>query len=61
MDGDPHFVLELPDKNDSLCFNINDAPGTIFNVIRDPELGKTTILLSELVFISKFKNVVHFV
>ncbi|RVE72896.1 hypothetical protein OJAV_G00044670 [Oryzias javanicus] len=39
VDGDPHFILELPDKNDSLCFNINDAPGTIFNVIRDSELG----------------------
>uniref|UniRef100_A0A8C7ZFC1 Inter-alpha-trypsin inhibitor heavy chain H3 n=1 Tax=Oryzias sinensis TaxID=183150 RepID=A0A8C7ZFC1_9TELE len=39
LDGDPHFILELPDKNDSLCFNINDAPGTIFNLLRDLESG----------------------
>uniref|UniRef100_A0A8C7ZGC1 Inter-alpha-trypsin inhibitor heavy chain H3 n=1 Tax=Oryzias sinensis TaxID=183150 RepID=A0A8C7ZGC1_9TELE len=39
VDGDPHFILELPDKNDSLCFNINDAPGTIFNLLRDLESG----------------------
>ncbi|XP_067359338.1 inter-alpha-trypsin inhibitor heavy chain H3-like isoform X2 [Channa argus] len=39
VDGDPHFIIELPDKNDALCFNINDRPGTIFNLVRDPESG----------------------
>uniref|UniRef100_A0A3Q2QCF4 Inter-alpha-trypsin inhibitor heavy chain H3 n=1 Tax=Fundulus heteroclitus TaxID=8078 RepID=A0A3Q2QCF4_FUNHE len=39
MDGDPHFVIELPERNDSLCFNINNAPGTILNLVRDPETG----------------------
>uniref|UniRef100_A0A3P9BYI0 Inter-alpha-trypsin inhibitor heavy chain H3 n=1 Tax=Maylandia zebra TaxID=106582 RepID=A0A3P9BYI0_9CICH len=34
-DGDPHFMIELPDKNDALCFNINDKPGTIFSLVRD--------------------------
>ncbi|XP_041638326.1 inter-alpha-trypsin inhibitor heavy chain H3-like [Cheilinus undulatus] len=37
-DGDPHFTIELPDR-DALCFNINDKPGTIFNLVRDPESG----------------------
>ncbi|KAK2873982.1 hypothetical protein Q8A67_021135 [Cirrhinus molitorella] len=39
VDGDPHFIIELPDKNDALCFNIDDKPGTIFNLVRDPLTG----------------------
>ncbi|XP_054639697.1 inter-alpha-trypsin inhibitor heavy chain H3-like [Dunckerocampus dactyliophorus] len=39
VDGDPHFMIELPDRDDALCFNINDKPGTIFNLVRDPKTG----------------------
>ncbi|XP_027135467.1 inter-alpha-trypsin inhibitor heavy chain H3a [Larimichthys crocea] len=39
VDGDPHFMIELPDREDALCFNINDKPGTIFNLVRDPNSG----------------------
>uniref|UniRef100_A0A672I1P3 Inter-alpha-trypsin inhibitor heavy chain 3 n=1 Tax=Salarias fasciatus TaxID=181472 RepID=A0A672I1P3_SALFA len=39
LDGDPHFMIELPDRHDALCFNINDKPGTIFNLVSDPESG----------------------
>ncbi|XP_068576731.1 inter-alpha-trypsin inhibitor heavy chain H3a isoform X4 [Cebidichthys violaceus] len=39
VDGDPHFMIELPDRDDALCFNINDKPGTIFNLVRDPKSG----------------------
>nr|XP_019942174.1 PREDICTED: inter-alpha-trypsin inhibitor heavy chain H3 [Paralichthys olivaceus] len=39
VDGDPHFMIELPDRDDALCFNINDKPGTIFTLVRDPESG----------------------
>lgn len=39
VDGDPHFLLELPERHDALCFNINDKPGTIFNLVRDPKSG----------------------
>ncbi|XP_065097819.1 inter-alpha-trypsin inhibitor heavy chain H3 [Paramisgurnus dabryanus] len=38
-DGDPHFIIELPDQNDALCFNFDDKPGTIFNLVRDPLTG----------------------
>lgn len=38
-DGDPHFLVELPGRHDALCFNINDKPGTIFNLVRDPQSG----------------------
>lgn len=40
VDGDPHFIIEIPERNDALCFNINDDPGTIMTLVRDPELGK---------------------
>ncbi|XP_063071036.1 inter-alpha-trypsin inhibitor heavy chain H3-like isoform X2 [Engraulis encrasicolus] len=39
VDGDPHFIIEIPERNDALCFNINDDPGTIMTLVRDPELG----------------------
>uniref|UniRef100_A0A3Q1EED8 Inter-alpha-trypsin inhibitor heavy chain H3 n=1 Tax=Acanthochromis polyacanthus TaxID=80966 RepID=A0A3Q1EED8_9TELE len=39
VDGDPHFMIELPDRDDALCFNINDKPGTIFNLVRDAQSG----------------------
>uniref|UniRef100_A0AAV2M616 Inter-alpha-trypsin inhibitor heavy chain C-terminal domain-containing protein n=1 Tax=Knipowitschia caucasica TaxID=637954 RepID=A0AAV2M616_KNICA len=38
-DGDPHFMIELPERDDALCFNINHKPGTIFNLVRDPKPG----------------------
>ncbi|CAL8403132.1 unnamed protein product [Arctogadus glacialis] len=39
VDGDPHFMIELPKREDALCFNINDSPGTIFNLVKDPSIG----------------------
>lgn len=39
VDGDPHFLIELPDREDALCFNINDKPGTIFTLVKDPKSG----------------------
>ncbi|KAG7319218.1 hypothetical protein KOW79_017692 [Hemibagrus wyckioides] len=41
VDSDPHFIIEFADQNDALCFNINDKPGTIFNLIKDPLIGVT--------------------
>ncbi|XP_072522551.1 inter-alpha-trypsin inhibitor heavy chain H3-like [Salminus brasiliensis] len=39
VDGDPHFIIEFPEQNDALCFNIDDNPGTIFNLVKDPLTG----------------------
>lgn len=38
-DSDPHFVINVPQKNDALCFNIQEEPGVILNLIEDRELG----------------------
>lgn len=32
-------MIELPERDDALCFNINNKPGTIFNLVRDPKSG----------------------
>ncbi|XP_073430216.1 inter-alpha-trypsin inhibitor heavy chain H3-like [Dendrobates tinctorius] len=39
VDSDPHFVISVPRKNDALCFNIQEEPGVILNLIEDRELG----------------------
>ncbi|KAG9483685.1 hypothetical protein GDO78_009549 [Eleutherodactylus coqui] len=39
VDSDPHFVINVPLKNDALCFNIQEEPGVILNLITDRELG----------------------
>ncbi|XP_056380196.1 inter-alpha-trypsin inhibitor heavy chain H3-like [Hyla sarda] len=39
VDSDPHFVINVPKMNDSLCFNIQEKPGVILNLIQDKKLG----------------------
>ncbi|XP_056380156.1 inter-alpha-trypsin inhibitor heavy chain H3-like isoform X2 [Hyla sarda] len=39
VDSDPHFVINVPQMNDSLCFNIQEKPGMILNLIQDKKLG----------------------
>ncbi|KAK7926031.1 hypothetical protein WMY93_008341 [Mugilogobius chulae] len=39
VDSDPHFLIELPDREDALCFNINNRPGSIFTLVKDKEAG----------------------
>ncbi|XP_035799325.2 inter-alpha-trypsin inhibitor heavy chain H3-like isoform X2 [Amphiprion ocellaris] len=42
VDGDPHFMIQagkISDKYNALCFDINDEPGTIFNLVKDTKSG----------------------
>uniref|UniRef100_A0A8C9MF72 Inter-alpha-trypsin inhibitor heavy chain H3 n=1 Tax=Serinus canaria TaxID=9135 RepID=A0A8C9MF72_SERCA len=41
FDGDPHFIISVPQKKDAICFNINENPGMILNLINDPVTGIT--------------------
>ncbi|XP_077894565.1 inter-alpha-trypsin inhibitor heavy chain H3 [Ictidomys tridecemlineatus] len=41
VDGDPHFIIQVPEKNDALCFNIDEDPGTVLRLIQDPVTGLT--------------------
>ncbi|XP_077999603.1 inter-alpha-trypsin inhibitor heavy chain H3-like [Glandiceps talaboti] len=37
--GDPHFVVELPGDNHTICFNINGKEDDIFTLVSDPING----------------------
>ncbi|KAJ6667713.1 hypothetical protein lerEdw1_016034 [Lerista edwardsae] len=39
VDADPHFIIAVPQKEDALCFNINEDPGVVLNLVRDPVTG----------------------
>ncbi|XP_067424211.1 inter-alpha-trypsin inhibitor heavy chain H3-like [Emydura macquarii macquarii] len=39
VDGDPHFIISVPQKEDAICFNINEETGTVLNLINDPVTG----------------------
>ncbi|XP_043833760.1 inter-alpha-trypsin inhibitor heavy chain H1 isoform X2 [Dromiciops gliroides] len=41
VDGDPHFIIQVPEKNDAICFNINEEPGVVLSLIQDPDTGIT--------------------
>uniref|UniRef100_A0A8C3KF26 Inter-alpha-trypsin inhibitor heavy chain H3 n=1 Tax=Calidris pygmaea TaxID=425635 RepID=A0A8C3KF26_9CHAR len=41
IDGDPHFIISVPQKDDAICFNINENPGAVLNLIKDPVTGIT--------------------
>ncbi|NXJ97663.1 ITIH3 inhibitor, partial [Corythaixoides concolor] len=41
FDGDPHFIISVPQKEDAICFNINEKPGAVLNLINDPVTGIT--------------------
>ncbi|XP_038668463.1 inter-alpha-trypsin inhibitor heavy chain H3-like isoform X2 [Scyliorhinus canicula] len=39
VDGDPHFIIQLPRQSDAICFNIGGKPGSIVNLVLDPHTG----------------------
>ncbi|KAM9324458.1 inter-alpha-trypsin inhibitor heavy chain H3-like [Gastrophryne carolinensis] len=39
VDSDPHFVIHAASKNDFLCFNIQEVPGVVLNLVEDQQLG----------------------
>uniref|UniRef100_A0A8C2YMF9 Inter-alpha-trypsin inhibitor heavy chain H3 n=1 Tax=Chinchilla lanigera TaxID=34839 RepID=A0A8C2YMF9_CHILA len=41
VDGDPHFIIQVPEKDDAICFNIDEEPGTVLRLVRDPVTGLT--------------------
>ncbi|XP_067854687.1 inter-alpha-trypsin inhibitor heavy chain H3-like isoform X2 [Heptranchias perlo] len=39
VDSDPHFIISMNNHNDAICFNIDEKPGAILNLIVDPYTG----------------------
>ncbi|KAH0630048.1 hypothetical protein JD844_012634 [Phrynosoma platyrhinos] len=54
VDGDPHFIIAVPQKEDALCFNINEDPGAVLSLIRDPVTG--IVVNGELIGEKKSNN-----
>lgn len=44
VDGDPHFIISVPQKEDAICFNINEKPGAVLRLINDPVTGEFVTL-----------------
>ncbi|XP_056396279.1 inter-alpha-trypsin inhibitor heavy chain H6 isoform X2 [Hyla sarda] len=41
VDGDPHFVVNLPHIREKLCFTLDGRPGDILKLLSDPTSGIT--------------------
>ncbi|XP_053551740.1 inter-alpha-trypsin inhibitor heavy chain H6 isoform X2 [Bombina bombina] len=41
VDGDPHFVVNLPGRQEKLCFTLDGRPGDILRLLSDPVSGIT--------------------
>ncbi|XP_034550870.1 inter-alpha-trypsin inhibitor heavy chain H6 [Notolabrus celidotus] len=39
VDGDPHFVLQLPKLHQSLCFTVDGRANDVLRLLEDPERG----------------------
>ncbi|XP_043443552.1 inter-alpha-trypsin inhibitor heavy chain H1 isoform X2 [Prionailurus bengalensis] len=39
VDTDPHFLIHVPQKEDTLCFNIDEEPGVVLSLVQDPDTG----------------------
>lgn len=39
VDGDPHFIIQVRENKDVICFNIDEEPGTVLRLIQDPVTG----------------------
>ncbi|XP_011475912.2 inter-alpha-trypsin inhibitor heavy chain H6 isoform X2 [Oryzias latipes] len=39
VDGDPHFVLQLPRQRQSLCFTVDGRANDVLRLLEDPEKG----------------------
>ncbi|XP_030227028.1 inter-alpha-trypsin inhibitor heavy chain H5 isoform X1 [Gadus morhua] len=39
VDGDPHFVVQLPKLHQNLCFTVDGRPKDVLRLLEDPERG----------------------
>lgn len=48
VDGDPHFVVQLPKLHENLCFTVDGRANDVLRLLEDPERGTNTLLLTDL-------------
>uniref|UniRef100_A0A4W3HTL3 Inter-alpha-trypsin inhibitor heavy chain H3 n=1 Tax=Callorhinchus milii TaxID=7868 RepID=A0A4W3HTL3_CALMI len=51
---DPHFLIAMRPPNDAVCFNIDEKPGVILNLVTDPVTG--FVVNGELIGDKKIEN-----
>ena len=39
VDGDPHFVVQLPELHQNLCFTVDGRANDVLRLLEDPEQG----------------------
>ena len=39
VDGDPHFVVQLPKLRQNLCFTVDGRANDVLRLLEDPERG----------------------
>lgn len=44
VDGDPHFVVQLPKLHQNLCFTIDGRADDVLRLLEDPNKGGFMIL-----------------
>lgn len=44
VDGDPHFIVQLPKLHQNLCFTIDGKADDVLRLLEDPDKGGFMIL-----------------
>lgn len=45
VDGDPHFVVQLPKLHQNLCFTVDGRANDVLRLIEEPERGSLTDMI----------------
>lgn len=53
--ADPHFIIDVPYGNLTICFDLQADAGTLINLLSDPVLGR----LAERLTLLNLKVVIH--
>lgn len=50
VDGDPHFVVQLPNLSHNLCFTVDGRENDVLRLLEDPERGVSPAAVLVLFF-----------
>ena len=41
VDNDPHFIVSISGLAEGVCFDIDNEPGTVYQLLHDPSTGES--------------------
>lgn len=50
VDGDPHFVVQLPKLHQNLCFTVDGRANDVLRLLEDPKRGMHVNKFSNFIF-----------